>query len=543
MRLYDASGQLVNVDDDGAVGLGGQLTFTAFGNQTFYFEADAPGSATGGYRIELSEFTNGADTVANGISANPFLEVGESATGTVDYNTDEDWFEVYLEAGQSYEILLDATGANGLDDAFVAIHDVNGLLISFDDDGGAQGFDSRLIYTATETGTYYIAAQAFTGNATDSTGDYTLSLNTTTETANLTDAIDWGTALSDNVIDVYFADAGESFAGEGSNGWTQTEIDAAMEALSVYSNYIDLTFRITNDQSQAEFTLMTQTSDEFLGFFGPPNTGASEGIGVFAENGTGWSTPGLQQGGFGFVTLIHEFGHGLGLAHPHDSGGNSVVMNGVFDSADRGQFDLNQGVFTTMSYVDGWDAAPYGTSGFSAYGWQGTPMAIDIAVLQEKYGANTTHNGGNDTYSLTDTNAAGTFWQSIWDTGGTDEIVYDGTRDSVIDLRAATMQYEVGGGGFLSYAFGIFGGFTVAQGVVIENIVSGAGDDVLTGNETANLIDGGLGADTIDGQGGTDTATVTITIRGDTALLAVDTDGDTVADVDDVDDDNDGILD
>ncbi|MEL7015973.1 MAG: Ig-like domain-containing protein, partial [Pseudomonadota bacterium] len=62
------------------------------------------------------------------------------------------------------------------------------------------------------------------------------------------------------------------------------------------------------------------------------------------------------------------------------------------------------------------------------------------------------------------------------------------------------------------------------------------------------LDDGETGTDSFtytisDGQGGTDTATVTITIRGDTALLALDTDGDTVADVDDVDDDNDGILD
>lgn len=515
VRLYNEAGELISFDDDGAVGNGGQLTFTAFGSQTLYFEADAPGSATGGYRLSLSSFNNGQDTVANGIDGNPAIAVGGVGVGgTIDYNTDEDWYAVQLVAGQAYEIELKSFGGNGLDDAFVSIHNADGTIIAADDDGGAVGFDSRLVFVAQETGTHFIAAQAFTGNPTDSTGDFVLTVETTDEAPSLLDAIDWGTALETNVIDVYFGGAGETYNGESSSGWTQAEIDAAMDALSVYSNYIDMTFRLTTDQSQAEFTLLTQTSDEFLGFFGPPDTGPGEGIGVFNEDGTGWSSTGLQQGGFGYVTLLHEFGHGLGLAHPHDGGGLSVTMNGVFDTASTGQFDLNQGVYTTMSYVDGWDTSPYGTSGFSAYGWQGTPMALDIAVLQDKYGANTTHNSGNDTYTILNENASGTFWQSIWDTGGTDEIVYSGIRDTVIDLRDATLNYEVGGGGFLSYAFGVFGGFTIAQGVVIENITSGSGNDVLVGNATANLIDGGFGADAIDGGAGTDTVSYRTSSEG-----------------------------
>ena len=41
-----------------------------------------------------------------------------------------------------------------------------------------------------------------------------------------------------------------------------------------------------------------------------------------------------------------------------------------------------------------------------------------------------------------------------------------GNGATTIDLRAATLQYEVGGGGFVSFVAGIHGGFTIASGVV-----------------------------------------------------------------------------
>jgi hypothetical protein len=52
-----------------------------------------------------------------------------------------------------------------------------------------------------------------------------------------------------------------------------------------------------------------------------------------------------------------------------------------------------------------------------------TPMAYDIAAMQLLYGANTTFNSGDTTYDLA-TPAAALQWTSIWDTGGTDEIIY-----------------------------------------------------------------------------------------------------------------------
>nr|WP_241749134.1 DUF4214 domain-containing protein [Pseudoroseomonas aerophila] len=112
------------------------------------------------------------------------------------------------------------------------------------------------------------------------------------------------------------------------------------------------------------------------------------------------------------------------------------------------------------------------------------------------------HRTGDDTYLLPDVNASGTFYACIWDAGGTDTLAYAGTRDTTIDLRPASLEYAVGGGGYMSHALGVFGGFTIAHGVVIENATGGAGNDTLTGNDVDNHLQGGAGNDVLMGFGG-----------------------------------------
>src|SRR5687768_1718869 len=77
-----------------------------------------------------------------------------------------------------------------------------------------------------------------------------------------------------------------------------------------------------------------------------------DGVGVFNWEGRGWDFIGdagtLEPGGFGFVTLLDNIARGLGLAYPHTTDGGSTVMNGVSaPTGDFGDFDLNQGVYTT----------------------------------------------------------------------------------------------------------------------------------------------------------------------------------------------------
>ncbi len=120
-------------------------------------------------------------------------------------------------------------------------------------------------------------------------------------------------------------------------------------------------------------------------------------------------------------------------------------------------------------------------------------MALDIAVIQAKYGANLDFATGDDVYRLPEANRPGTFFSCIWDAGGDDRIVFGGARDCTIDLRAATLLGEEGGGGWVSHARGIYGGFTIANGVVIEGASGGGGDDTLRGNAAGNRLSGGAG--------------------------------------------------
>jgi len=82
-----------------------------------------------------------------------------------------------------------------------------------------------------------------------------------------------------------------------------------------------------------------------------------------------------------------------------------------------------------------------------------------------EHGANTSNESGNNVYELGDLDVAGTHYSSIWDTGGIDTLAYNGSRDAVLDLRPATLQYENGGGGFASSTNDVHGGFTIANGV------------------------------------------------------------------------------
>ena len=98
------------------------------------------------------------------------VAVGDTATGRIGSSGDRDWFAVELVAGRTYVINLrgSPTDDGTLSDPFLrGIYDADGNRISntADDDGG-QGYNSRVTFTATESGTHYIAAGAYSGQGT-----------------------------------------------------------------------------------------------------------------------------------------------------------------------------------------------------------------------------------------------------------------------------------------------------------------------------------------------------------------------------------------
>ncbi|SFE59192.1 M10 family metallopeptidase [Nitrosomonas sp. Nm166] len=297
-----------------------------------------------------------------------------------------------------------------------------------------------------------------------------------------------------------------------------SEITAFLRGMQLIENVSNIDFQTAMNKADADIIVGAVNNSDAGGGLGgsvPPgeDTGpvadrqGAEITNFDAYFSTDYSS--LKQGGYDFVTVIHEFGHTIGLKHPHDPGGDGRPnFPGVTTAfGDYGDFNLNQGLYTMMTYNDGWQTGPKGpldSTSVSSYGYQGTPMAFDIAALQFLYGANTSFQAGNDVYALNAANTSGTFYSCIWDTGGIDTIRNPSSTNSTIDLRAATLQHAPGGGGYLSAINGIDGGFTIAKGAVIENATGGAGVDVITGNAAANALNGKAGNDRISGLGGAD---------------------------------------
>lgn len=483
-------------------------------------------------------------------------------------------------------LFLKIGGPSGvpLQDAFIELYDAGGHLITSADGGGAntpEGLDAVLNYTADHTGTYYINARNFDQNDAngvtgDGVGDYTLQVSPSTGYSyhpyytpdSPLYAIDWGTQVDGssrnpdgqegpratdndftgvgsnpygitgkNVITYYLAKAGDIYFDEDpttpgttetmvAKGFSDWEVQALKVAMSAYENVADIVYVQVNNRAEADFNFVTYLGTpgpgvSLLGRMSPPDE-ENEGQGEFNAADERWNEAGLAPGGFTFTTLIHEMGHGHGLAHPHDNGGHSGVMNGVtsdgpaFDYT-TGDFGLNQAVYTMMSYQDGWQESPYGQAATTdGYGYLGSLMAFDVAAIQDKYGVNEDYATGDDVYTLKDENAAGTYYSCIWDAGGSDEIRYVGSKNATIDLRPATLKYEYGGGGWISYAYGIYGGFTIANGVTIEKATGGDGNDTITGNDAANTLKGGAGTDTLTGGAGADVFVVSAGTATDT---------------------------
>ena len=345
-----------------------------------------------------------------------------------------------------------------------------------------------------------------------------------------TDALLWGgwhwedaaAAPGDPVVINYYLDTYQGKA------WSATERDAIGRAFDTWSNVANITFVEVANSASAQLIERLVTEAKLpgtLGEHGTPDSAASTGdydgsllLGAYGQsygyfNYQAFSAGGFISGGYDFVTFVHELGHGIGLAHPHDDGGGSGLFPGVSynDSGDFGSNNLNQGIYTVMSYNDGWAAVQNPTGhGYTRYGFQTGPMAFDIAAIQYLYGGTTSHTG-DDVYVLPGSFTPGTGWTCLWDTGGTDEIAYYGNLSARIDLRAATLDNTATGGGVVSFAqeaqgkYLIPGGYTIANGVIIENARGGNGNDTITGNEYANVLSGSAGNDVLRGLGGSDT--------------------------------------
>lgn len=322
------------------------------------------------------------------------------------------------------------------------------------------------------------------------------------------DALNTGQKWDKTDLNYYFYNLSDGLIGIDGFGktlaeWTDTQKENYRTAIHSWDKVCELVLTevYTLEEADIKLFLIDDASYFYLGHAWFPGDDNKGQVYVSLNNATDED---FTVGSYDYVTMVHELGHSFGLAHPHDNGGTSTLFPGVNGPWNLGTNQQNQTMFTVMSYND--LNGPLTPDEIQSYGFIKGPMAYDIFTIQKIYPGTVVQNEGNTTYTLAVSNQEGTFYEAILDTGGIDTISASGSIQGVtVNINAAKMDGSVGSGGFVSKVNGIDGGYTIANGILIENIIGGLGNDVLIGNHGNNNIKGGGGHDYIDGGNGTDT--------------------------------------
>ena len=467
------------------------------------YDPDCVYAALSSEMAEVSEIPSAPDSIAT----TNVMSVGDSFSGNLETEGDADWVAISLSAGMEYDIRILAAGegAGTLSDSYLRVYSGTGSQLAENDDGGTSR-DSRLVFTPTSDGTYYLSARAWNDSV---TGTYQITVEP--YSSNISEgSLD---ELAAFLTDGYWSSVGGSrhvFDTSSSNEITVniTALDArgqflARAAMEAWTAVADITFREVTSGEQITFTDNQDGAFASYATLGPYTTSATVNI-----SSTWLDTYGAGYDDYTFSTYIHELGHALGLGHQGPYNGSA---NYPYDAA----FSNDSYQLSVMSYFSQTD----NTDVTASQAFQVTAMAADIVAIQNLYGAPdaSSPSAGDTTYGVGQTiggylgdffdiTSTGQDPDNRYDGGPTTFTIYDHSGIDTVNLGNDTTSQLVNLNSLgIWNVFGLTGNVVVARDTVIENYIAGSGNDTIIGNGAQNNLSGGVGNDTLTGGGGEDT--------------------------------------